>query len=113
MIRSGSVFDAKAARQPNWIYQSPCPRCGFFLVYSISFNSLESIMTKSVLFAALLAAVALTACGKKEEAAAPAAAPATEAAAPAAAPAPDAAAAAPATAPAPATETAPAAPAKQ
>jgi hypothetical protein len=68
----------------------------------ISFDSLESIMTKSVLFAALLAAVALTACGKKEEAAAPAAAPATEAAAPA-----------PAPAPAPATETAPAAPAKQ
>jgi predicted small lipoprotein YifL len=44
-------------------------------------------MTRSILLAALLA-LALTACGKKEEAAAPeAAAPAAEAAAPAAAPA--------------------------
>ena len=51
-------------------------------------------MTKSVLFAALLAAVALTACGKKEEAAAPAAP------APAAAPAAADASAAPAAAPA-------------
>jgi hypothetical protein len=65
---------------------------------------LEFTMTKSVLFAALLAAVALTACGKKEEAAAPVA-PATEAAA---APAAADAAAAPA---APAADAA--APAKQ
>ncbi len=61
-------------------------------------------MKKSVLLAALLAAFALTACGQKEEAAAPAEAPA--AAAPAEAPA----AAAPAEAPAAA---APAEPAKQ
>ena len=54
-------------------------------------------MTRSVLFAALLA-LALTACGKKEEAAAPEAAPAPAAEAPAAAPAADAAA--PAAAPA-------------
>ena len=57
-------------------------------------------MKKSVLLAALLAAFALTACGKKEEAAAPVEAPA------AAAPAP--ATEAPAAAPAPAAE-----PAKQ
>ena len=37
-------------------------------------------MKKTVLLASLLAAIALTACGKKEEAAAPAAAPAVEAA---------------------------------
>ena len=61
-------------------------------------------MKKSVLLAALLAAFALTACGKKEEAAAPAEAPA--AAAPAATEAP---AAAPAATEAPAA--APAAPA--
>ena len=60
-------------------------------------------MKKSVLLAALLAAFALTACGKKEEAAAPVEAPA------AAAPAP--ATEAPAAAPAPATETPAAAPA--
>ncbi len=59
-------------------------------------------MKKSVLLAALLAAFALTACGQKEEAAAPAEAPA--AAAPAGAPA----AAAPAATEAPAAE-----PAKQ
>ncbi len=68
-------------------------------------------MKKSVLLAALLAAFALTACGKKEEAAAPveapaAAAPAPATEAPAAAPAP--ATEAPAAAPAPAAE-----PAKQ
>jgi predicted small lipoprotein YifL len=45
-------------------------------------------MKISALFAALLLALSLTACGKKEEAAAPAA----DAAAPAAAPAADAAA---------------------
>lgn len=45
-------------------------------------------MKLSALFAALLAALALTACGKKEEAPAPAEAPAAEApAAPAEAPA--------------------------
>ena len=58
-------------------------------------------MKKSVLLAALLAAFALTACGQKEEAAAPAEAPA--AAAPAATEAPAAAPAAteaPAAAPA-------------
>jgi hypothetical protein len=56
-------------------------------------------MKISALFAALLLALSLTACGKKEEAAAPAAdaaapaaAPAADAAAPAAAPAADAAA---------------------
>ena len=68
-------------------------------------------MKKSVLLAALLAAFALTACGKKDEAAAPveapaAAAPAPATEAPAAAPAP--ATEAPAAAPAPAAE-----PAKQ
>jgi len=95
---------------------SSCHRCGvFFGPFNVVccfcyFNyPLELTMTKSVLFAALLAAVALTACGKKEEAAAPAAAPATEAAAPAAAPAAADAAAAPA---APAAADA-AAPAKQ
>ncbi|GAB3191459.1 hypothetical protein GCM10027292_29680 [Hydrogenophaga aquatica] len=61
-------------------------------------------MNKSLVIAALMAAVALAACGKKEEAA-PAPAPAVEAPAPAAAPAADAAApaadaAAPAAAPA-------------
>ena len=40
-------------------------------------------MKKSILMASLLAAVALTACGKKEEAAAPVATPAPEASAPA------------------------------
>ncbi len=50
-------------------------------------------MKISALFAALLLALSLTACGKKEEAAAPAAAPA-DAAAPAAAPAAPAAPAA-------------------
>lgn len=39
-------------------------------------------MKKSILLASLLAAVALTACGKKEEAAAPVATPAPEASAP-------------------------------
>jgi len=68
-------------------------------------------MKKSILLASLLAAFALTACGKKEEAAAPveapaAAAPAPATEAPAAAPAP--ATEAPAAAPAPAAE-----PAKQ
>ena len=48
-------------------------------------------MKKTVLLATLLAAIAMTACGKKEEA--PVAAPAADAAAPAAAPAVDAAAA--------------------
>jgi hypothetical protein len=100
---------------------SSCHRCGVFFGPSdvvccfCYFNHpLELTMTKSVLFAALLAAVALTACGKKEEAAAPAAAPATEAAAPAAAPAaaaPADAAAAPAAAPAAPADAA--APAKQ
>jgi hypothetical protein len=101
---------------------SSCHRCGVFfgpsnvVCYFCYLNhSLEFTMTKSVLFAALLAAVALTACGKKEEAAAPVA-PATEAAAPAAAPAADAAAA-PAAADAAAAPAAPAAdaaaPAKQ
>jgi len=52
-------------------------------------------MTRSILLAALLA-LALTACGKKEEAAPEAAAPAAEAAAPAAAPEAAAPAAAPA-----------------
>jgi flagellar basal body L-ring protein FlgH len=42
-------------------------------------------MKKSILLASLLAAVALTACGKKEEAA-PVATPAPEASAPASAP---------------------------
>jgi hypothetical protein len=90
---------------------SSCHRCGVFfgpsnvVCYFCYLNhSLEFTMTKSVLFAALLAAVALTACGKKEEAAAPVA-PATEAAA---APAAADAAAAPA---APAADAA--APAKQ
>jgi hypothetical protein len=50
-------------------------------------------MNKSLVIAALMAAMALAACGKKEE---PAAAPAAEAPAPAAAPAADAAPAAPA-----------------
>jgi hypothetical protein len=87
---------------------------GFFLADSdiccfCYFNhSLELTMTKSVLFAALLAAVALTACGKKEEAAAPAAAPAAAAPAPA-----EAAPAAPAADAAAAPAAAPAAPAKQ
>jgi hypothetical protein len=99
---------------------SSCHRCGVFfgpsnvVCYFCYLNhSLEFTMTKSVLFAALLAAVALTACGKKEEAAAPVA-PATEAAAPAAA---ADAAAAPAAADAAAAPAAPAAdaaaPAKQ
>lgn len=39
-------------------------------------------MKKSILMASLLAAVALTACGKKEEAPAPVATPAPEASAP-------------------------------
>jgi hypothetical protein len=72
-------------------------------------------MNKSLVIAALMAAVALAACGKKEEAApapaveapAPAAAPAADAAAPAAAPAADAAA--PAAAPAADAAAAPAA----
>lgn len=59
-------------------------------------------MTRSILLAALLA-LALTACGKKEEAPAPEAAPAAEA--------PAAPAAAPAEAPAAPTEAAPAEPA--
>ncbi len=54
-------------------------------------------MKKSILLASLLAAVALTACGKKEEAPAPVATPAPEASAPvveaASAPAMDAASA--------------------
>jgi nucleoid-associated protein YgaU len=86
-------------RKQNRTDQSSCPRYGVFFglfkevcCFCYFNHSLEFTMTKSVLFAALLAAVALTACGKKEEAAAPAA-PATEAAAPAAAPAADAAAA--------------------
>jgi hypothetical protein len=101
---------------------SSCHRCGVFfgpsnvVCYFFYLNhSLEFTMTKSVLFAALLAAVALTACGKKEEAAAPVAAPAVEAAAPAA-PAADAAPAAPAADAAAAPAAAPAAdaaPAKQ
>jgi hypothetical protein len=66
-------------------------------------------MKYSVLLAALLA-VSMTACGKKEEAAAPA--PAPEAAAPAPAPAPEAAAPAPAPAPEAAAPAAPAAPAE-
>lgn len=69
-------------------------------------------MNKSLVIAALMAAVALAACGKKEEAApapaveapAPAAAPAADAAAPAAAPAADAAAPAADAAAAPAAE---------
>jgi len=56
-------------------------------------------MKKSVLLAALLAAFALTACGQKEEAAAPAEAPAAAAPAATEAPAP-AATEAPAAAPA-------------
>jgi predicted small lipoprotein YifL len=70
-----------------------------------SFIFVSFIMKKSVLLAALLAAFALTACGKKEEAAAPVEAPA------AAAPAP--ATEAPAAAPAPATEAPAAAPAAE
>lgn len=65
-------------------------------------------MIRSALFAALLA-LALTACGKKEEMPAPEAAPAPAAEAPAAAPAPEAAPAAPAAdaaAPAPAADAA-------
>lgn len=77
------------------------------------FYSKVLIMKQSLLVAALLA-VALSACGKKEEAA-PAPAPAPEAAAPAAAPAPAAPAAdaaAPAAPAAPAADAAaPAAPA--
>lgn len=60
-------------------------------------------MKKSILMASLLAAVALTACGKKEEAAAPVATPAPEASAPAveaSAPAVEASAASDALAPA-------------
>jgi hypothetical protein len=63
-----------------------------FLIVTLKGNK----MTRSILLAALLA-LALTACGKKEEAAPEAAAPAAEAAAPAAeAAAPAAEAAAPA-----------------
>jgi len=58
-----------------------------FLIVTLKGNK----MTRSILLAALLA-LALTACGKKEEAAPEAAAPAAEAAAPAAAPAAEAAA---------------------
>jgi len=62
----------------------------------------ESEMKKSLVLASVIAAFALAACGKKEEAAAPAAAPAASAAAPAADAAASAAAAAAASAAAPA-----------
>lgn len=74
-----------------------CPRA--LCVYGDEFSGKFSIfkkgteMKKTVALAALFAAVALSACGKKPEAPAPAPAPA---AAPAPAPAADASAAAPA-----------------
>lgn len=82
-------------------------------IYSLSLR--DTKMTRSILLAALLA-LALTACGKKEEA--PVEAPAPAAEAPAAPAAPEAAPAAPAEAApaeaAPATpEAAPAAPAEE
>ena len=88
------------------------------IVYS-RFIHPNSIMNKNVLLVALLSVAAITACGKKEEAPAPApapvAAPAAEAApaAPAVAPAPAADAAAPAAAPAVDAAAAPAAPAAE
>jgi hypothetical protein len=112
MITFGSAVDANAAKKVELDGQRLVFHAGFFLarpkLFLLFNHSLELTMTKSVLFAALLAAVALTACGKKEEVAAPAAAPATEAAAPAA---PAAAPAAPADAPAAPADAA--APAKQ
>ncbi|WP_245637956.1 hypothetical protein [Hydrogenophaga taeniospiralis] len=82
-------------------------RIRFFLVDSQKSNECLSVssigtaaMKKTILLASLLAAIALTACGKKEEAAveapAPAAAPAPADAAPAPAPAEAAPAATPA-----------------
>jgi hypothetical protein len=79
------------------------------LIYSLNLRELK--MTRSILLAALLA-LALVACGKKEEAApAPAAEAPMAAPAPAPAAAPDAAA--PAAAPDAAAPAAPAAPAEE
>jgi hypothetical protein len=78
-------------------------------------HPLENLMKKALLITSLLAAIALSACGKKEEAPVVAPAPAAEPAAAPAAPAADAAAPAPAATDAAATPTvaAPAEPAKQ
>jgi hypothetical protein len=94
-------------------------RVFFWITFDFLFvhHPLEKTMKKALLITSLLAAVALSACGKKEEApvAAPAPAAVPAAAEPAAAAAPAApadAAAAPAAAPAaPAADAAPAAPA--
>jgi hypothetical protein len=89
------------------VYLNGCFLCDWFVLCN-PFLNLGFIMKKSVLLAALIAAFALAACGKKEEAAMPVEAPAAVAPATAAETAP---AAAPAEA-APATaEAAPAAPA--
>jgi hypothetical protein len=82
--------------------------CGALWPFFETFFS--NTMKHSLLIASLVAAFALTACGKKEEAPAPAPAPAAEPAPAPAAPAADAAAA-PAAAPAADAAAAPAAPA--
>ncbi|WP_413465743.1 hypothetical protein [Hydrogenophaga taeniospiralis] len=91
-----------AQRLSDWVNQSRMPHSVFFWLIHKNRNECLSVssigidaMKKTLLLASLLAAMALTACGKKEEAA-------VEAPAPAAAPAPADAAPAPAPAPTPA-----------
>jgi hypothetical protein len=113
MIRS-AVLCALLGRVSKAKRKMPCGTANV-LFKTVPYPYISFQMSKSLIFAALLSAVVLSACGKKEEAAAPApapvaapapaeaaaapAAPAADAAAPAAAPAADAAAA-PAAAPA-------------